>query len=567
MGRNKKNVSLKQLTFRYWLELFLATLTLVLSALSSVIFAFFLARIINAAIELDIEAFKKGVIGAVAIISFGGLMEFIGHNFRKRYAMKTIIDYKALIIEKVMGYGFKQFLKENQTYYLNILTEEANSIQRHYYLQFAALLQNAAQIILGFAAMIYINWKFAIFVSLLFLLPMIVPGVVGPMLSKRMKQASKENEKYIISLKGVLEGFEVVKTYNLTQKIQSQFNGSTKDLEDSQYKVSKVDNAKDALAVFTSFLVQMGAISIGVYFVFRGQMEIGLLFGAIQIINGIVNPMTSLAQRIAWIAGTKSIRDKHNGLICLDENKNTDGENIDCINEIITENLEFGYDEENIIHNLNLQLMKGKKYAIIGSSGSGKSTLMKLLMGYYDEYQGRILINNKELRDIKKENYYEHISMIHQNVFLFEDTFENNIKLYRDVPQIEYEKAIEKTNLIEVAEHIGQKPVQILKDGGAELSGGERQRVAIARNLLLKTDFLLLDEAASALDPKNAEILYNTIFALDEVTCLVITHNWDDELLNNFDEVIQMDRGAIINQGKWSEINQGKSINNSKEIA
>lgn len=549
-----KNKSLNNIKFNHILDLTFAAIALILSAISTTIFAFFLAKIIDASINLNLKAFKDGILGAAGTIAFGGFMEYIGHNLRYKYATKTIVDYKSVLIEKILGYNFKEFSKNSTTFYLNSLTEEVNEIKIHYYLQFAAILQNIAQIIFGIVAIIYINWKFAVFIIILFLIPMIVPGLVAPVLSKRMKSVSNKNERYILIVKGILDGFEVIKTYNLIPKIKTHFITSAGNLEESQYKFSKVDNLKDALSVFASFLVQMSAIAIGVFFVFKGEMELGLLFGAIQIISGIVGPMTSLAQRMAWIGGTKSLREKHNDIMNINIETVNKGKHLNSISEIKATNLDFKYGDTKILSDIQLKIAKGKKYAVIGPSGSGKSTLLKLLMGYYDDYEGSVLIDDNELRDIKKESYYEHIVMIHQNVFLFEDTFENNIKLYRNIDDNKYKYAVCKANLTDLEKRAGNESLDVLRDGGVELSGGEKQRIAIARSLLLNTDFMLLDEPTSALDPENAETLYDTILSLEDLGVLVVTHNWDDELLNRFDQVIYMENGSLKKIGKWDDI-------------
>ena len=235
---------------------------------------------------------------------------------------------------------------------------------------------------------------------------------------------------------------------------------------------------------------------------------------------------------------TKSIRDKH--LSMLNENQESikhKNEIKDNKIEINIKNLSFAYEDKKVISNFNYHFKTGKKYVLIGSSGTGKSTLIKLIGGYFSNYTGDICYNDLELREIDKNSLYNNITIIHQNVFIFEDTLENNIKLGKNISDEEYKNIIEKTNLVMLEKKLND---EILYDNGDILSGGEKQRIAIARSLVQKSNILLIDEATSSLDPQNAKIVNDIILNLEGVICIVITHNQEKEFLNKFDDIIEL---------------------------
>ena len=146
--------------------------------------------------------------------------------------------------------------------------------------------------------------------------------------------------------------------------------------------------------------------------------------------------------------------------------------------------------------------------------------------------------------NINYSNLYNHISVLHQNLFLFEDSLENNVKLYKPVDETTYEEAIEKANLNIVRNRLLENNSLII-DNGTNLSGGERQRIGIARCLVNKTDVIFIDEATASLDPENSKVFYNIIKGLDDTTCIAITHERDKDILKSFDEILLLENGKL----------------------
>ncbi|MDL2301777.1 ABC transporter ATP-binding protein/permease [Lachnospiraceae bacterium OttesenSCG-928-D06] len=541
---------------KYSFYIIMSSIFLTFSAICMVVFAFVLGQIISSALNLDMPLFIKMTKYLVILILLSIIFEIIGHSLRNKYACDASIQYRNIILDKVLSLDIKTYVNHTETYYLNVLSEEVNMIKDHYFMQFPALIYNFMQIILGILALLYISWKLFIVVILLFLVTMILPNLVGGLLSKRMLTLSKKNENILSYLKSILGGFEVIKTFSLQSKILTTFDTYNKGYEKSQYEVNKLENVRNAMSIASSFIVQMGAIVSGVYLVFTNQFSISLLFVAIQIISNIISPISIIIQRLTWLKGTEEIRKKHDDIIMMEQDKkDTNLTEVSEIKSINIKDMSFAYkDSEFGIKKLNYKFERGKKYAVIGSSGSGKSTLLKLLMGYYDSYEGNIIINDIELRTIDVQSLYQHLSIMHQNVILFEDTMENNIKLYRNVNKEEFDKVIEKTNLNEIIQRFDESESIMLNDNYMNISGGEKQRIAIARSVLNNSDVILFDEATSSLDPQNTNDVYKMLFNLENILFIAVTHQWSDEILGCFDEVIYLKDGEIIESGSWDTI-------------
>ena len=205
---------------------------------------------------------------------------------------------------------------------------------------------------------------------------------------------------------------------------------------------------------------------------------------------------------------------------------------------------------------MNFTFDAGKSYAIVGGSGSGKSTLLNLLMASHSGYAGSICYDDTELRQISSESLYEMVSVVQQNVFIFNASIRDNITMFSEFPKEEVDRAIEMSGLSKL---IGERGEDYLcGENGSGLSGGEKQRISIARSLLKKSQVLLVDEATAALDTQTAFQVSNAILNLDELTRIVVTHALDENLLKRYDCVLTLKNGRIIESGSFDGLMEQK---------
>lgn len=216
-------------------------------------------------------------------------------------------------------------------------------------------------------------------------------------------------------------------------------------------------------------------------------------------------------------------------------------------------NVCFGYEEnKEILHDISLQFEAGKSYAIVGGSGSGKSTLLNLLMDSQTGYRGNILFDGVELRDIAPEALYGLVSVIQQNVFVFNASIKDNVSMFREFPKQELEDVIAKAHLKELLAGRGED--YLCGENGKGLSGGEKQRISIARSLLRKSSVLLVDEATAALDAGTAHQVSDHILDLSGITRIVVTHTLEEAQMKRYDEIIVLKNGTVTEKGSFEEL-------------
>ena len=227
---------------------------------------------------------------------------------------------------------------------------------------------------------------------------------------------------------------------------------------------------------------------------------------------------------------------------------------------IAFDNVRFSYEKKEILHGISVNLPDKTTTAVIGPSGSGKTTLCNLIARFWDVDSGSVKIGGKDVREYTLESLMEQISMVFQNVYLFADTIENNIKFGR--PQATHAEVVEAARKACCADFIEALPDgydTVIGEGGASLSGGEKQRISIARAMLKDAPIVILDEATANVDPENEDRLQKAIEELTRnKTIIMIAPRL--KTVRNADQILVVDEGRIVQQGRHEELIGQKGI-------
>ena len=233
-------------------------------------------------------------------------------------------------------------------------------------------------------------------------------------------------------------------------------------------------------STLSSLGVSVMTTLISLYFVIKNQITIGEMMAITQLVNNIANPLGRLSSELPLLKSTKPIEIKLKEY--LDAKVVQTGIKLNGLNKITMDHISFGYTEnKEIIHDFNYEFLKNKKYAIVGNSGCGKSTIVKLLLNYYDNYKGNISINDINLNDIDMSSVYSHVSMVHQNAPILNDTLRNNITYYNDYSMEQVNQIVHEAGLDHFVSSLPHGLDTIINENGNNISGGEKQRISIAR--------------------------------------------------------------------------------------
>lgn len=475
------------------------------------------------------------------------------YRAKTRFIHRGLAQYKDLAFSHLSQKSIRAFSQENTGRYLSALTNDTNSIEENYLNQSFLMVSQVLLFFGSLGMMLWYSWKLALATILLSLIPIAVTLATGGKLAAREKKVSEENESYVSMLKDLLSGFSVIKSFKAEDQVRSRFAQANAWLEHIKARRRWLYFLISAMSTCLSFLVQFGIFLFGAYLAIRGEITPGTVLIMVNLCGLLLNPIQTVPQYWAARKAALALMDKLAELTA--QNQQDSGVAIPAtLRQAITlDHVSFGYEADKpILQNLTAQFQAGKTYAIVGGSGSGKSTLLHLLMGSSGAYTGSIAIDGTELRDVDAHSLYDLMSLMGQDVFLFDDTIRNNLTMFRSFPEEEVAKAVERSGLSQLLQMRGED--YRCGENGVNLSGGEGQRISIARCLLRRTPVLLLDEATAALDNATAAAVTQSILDLSGTTRIVVTHRLEAHLMAQYDEILVLRDGRIQEQGSFSDL-------------
>jgi ATP-binding cassette subfamily C protein len=521
--------------------------------------ALFLKYIIDAVTTLNRSKLVTALFVTVAYAIVLFAVEWIRRHIGAKYMYKTMLCLKTDVFSHILDVNVTNFDHQNSAQYISIMSNDINTVETNYITAFFTTVLYSMQLIIAVIMLLWMNPAVAIIAGILSALPLAVPKLFGNKLSKLQGEYVASLGKLTEKLKDFLEGFEVVKTFGVEKNVERTFSDAATIAERGKYRYNKMNADANALTNMISVAVQFSIFIVTGFFVLQGSLTVGAIVAVTQLSGNIIAPIVTIAGQRTLMKSTSLVNQRVLSIINHVET-NHRNKTITSIQEGITmQQLGFSYNgEKQNIKQVSYSFQKGGKYAIVGGSGSGKSTLLKLLMGYYDQYEGEILIDKTELREINQESLYQMISMMHQSVFLFDDTLKNNITLYNQYAESEFENAVKRAGLTEVIAALHEKSETLVGESGKTLSGGERQRIAIARALLKGCKVLILDEATANLDNETAYNIEKSLLSAPDLTCLFVTHRYNKDLLSKCDGILVMRDGKLVESGQFETLYQAK---------
>lgn len=499
------------------------------------------------------ELYKQGVIFIILLAILLVIYLFLLH-IKPNYKMKALNQYKNNIYNNLLKKNIENFNKEETSVYISALTNDVNYIEENYIFNIFELITQIVLFVLTLVVMFIYSSTLTIVSIIAAILPLIVVLLVGGKLAVHEKNISDQNSSFMHFIKDNLIGFSTIKVFKSENKLYELFKKNNNQLEKTKAAKTKTTVLIEFLQAGTSLIAQFVVFFIGAYLCIKtDKLEPSVIILFVQLMNTVISPLITVPSLISKRRACNPLFDKIINI--LEEEKNDikqEKTEIKFDNQLEIKNLEFTIDNKNIINNTNFKFEKDKSYAIVGASGSGKSTLVNLLSAKYLSYNGEILYDNKDLKETSIDSLFEIISLVEQNVFVFDDTIQNNITMYSTVDQDLLNETIKKSGLSNLINEKGSD--YKCGENGCKLSGGEKQRISIARALLKKSKIIFMDEGTSALDNETSNIITNNVLDLDNVTKIIITHKLEENILKRFDEIIVMKNGSIYESGNFEDL-------------
>lgn len=545
-SEKKSEMTLGKMLLKAWQPFFLLIISQIILQFFAIFMSLMIRDLFDAAVAGDsallVAKAPLFIALSIGLLPFNIWLSYV----RALFIRKADAITKQRYLKRVFAKNINEFQSSGISRYINDITNNTNTLEERYYRQITIVVMSVTNFLGSLIIIISINWE-----SLAFILPIIaliffLMYKTGGFLKKPEAEKAEYLEEYTRYAKESLAAFRIVKSFQLEQRIINDFDQRSKNVQDKSHEIERRATYLQAVnQLFTSAIALFGML-IGIRAVSKGYISIGVLLITIVAISNMIHPIFMLSEALPHIRSVEPIFKK------MEEHlKNRHEQKINqpyqgLAQQIELSELSFDYPDIPVLKNASALFKKGGKYLIVGPSGSGKSTILRLLRKYFNPDQGQILLDQTSLAEIETESYYQKLANIEQNVFIFDDTIRNNITLYHEIPEEEFNQAIQAAGLENLLVSRKNGAEDILVNNGAELSGGEKARIAIARGLLSEAEIILLDEPFASLDDETAQKIEQSLFALPEVTVINVSHIIFEDTKHLYDKIYLVKDGQII---------------------
>lgn len=526
----------------------------ILVPLTNIAFAYSIKGIIDSGMSQNEDALTQAVlVGASVIFIYAGL-NFISLRLKNRLVRQIMSRYKNKVFQSILDRDYRDFSKEKSGKFISVLTENMKKIEQDYLHQYFNISKNLSLMIFSLLAMFIGNWYLTLLVIIASIIPMMISGFIGQKSAYLQKSVMIADQKYLAKVKDILAGFLVIKSFNVKEAIRQDYRNESEKLDEIYFMKGKFDVLANVISQLSGMIVFLVAFGGGMYLVFNGYTTIGSVTAIVQLVNFVVMPLNEVGMGMSKFREGQATLDAFEVKDVIELQTGKMKEYFDDV--ISFSNIDFSYPntEEKIFNHLSLKIQKGEKIAIVGMSGSGKSTLLNLLLRFYDVTSGHISIDNQDIQAISAESLYNLMTIVQQDVYIFDDTLRANITLNQSFTDEEIKKAVQQSGLESYVLENELGLQALCGENGSNLSGGQKQRVSIARALIRKTPILLLDEATSSLDNQVTTEIESSILDIQNLTALVVTHKLNENILKRYDRILFMKAGVIVEDGSFCDL-------------
>ncbi len=485
---------------------------------------------------------------------------FYSYSFSKAGNL-AIVDLRKKLFGKSLRFPLSYFDKKPIGVTLSRLTSDMESVSESFAAGILGLLADSIKTLALVGYLFYLNWRLTL--VLLLVVPLIILAI--SYLRKKIRKAYDISRtslaKSAAYLQEALNGMKTVQLYSAEEKVFNKYDGLNKEFSDAQNKSNIYDSflysiVEGITSVATALVIWYGAIQIWDY-----GYTMGVLIVFVTTLERLFVPVKQFAQQISTIQRALSALEHISELFRQKvedptvETKSTLPDPID-LQEIEFKNVCFSYSKDgpDVLKNVSFKLKKGDRLALVGTTGSGKSTIIRLLAKTYTGYRGSIKINGTELSELPIAQIRETISVMHQDIYMFNDTVEFNIALGRKtVSKTDVEQAASFVYASRFIDQLGGRYQFVIQDNGDNLSKGQAQLISFARAIAGNSELIILDEATSAVDSITEQYIQQAIANIFSLkTVIAVAHRLST--IKNSDMILVLEDGQIIERGTHTEL-------------
>ncbi|WP_375251885.1 ABC transporter ATP-binding protein [Dokdonia donghaensis] len=500
----------------------------------------------------------------IAVFLLKNLFGYLAMYFITFLRNGVLMDIRNAMYEKIVSLPVAYFTEKRKGDTIARVTSDVQEVQHSFLSILELIVREPLTIIFALGTMFLLSPQLAVFVLTFIPIMGFVISLIGKRLKRKSDRVQREQGEILSKLEETLGGLKIIKSFNAEDRFQDSFNTSTKRFNDYANSLMQ----RQALASPTSEF--LGIVVIGVLLWFGGNMVLtegtldgptfiafmGLAYGILTPAKAFSKASYSVKRGNASAQRILEILETENTITNKDITTPVEG----FAKAIAINNISFKYEEQLVLKNFTLNVPKGKTVALVGQSGSGKSTIANLLTRFYDVVSGDITVDGVDIRDMSLKDLRKNIGIVTQDAILFNDSLRNNMIVGN--ANATDQEIIESLKIANAWEFVKELPEGLdtnIGDSGNKLSGGQKQRLSIARAVLKNPPIMILDEATSALDTESERLVQKALEnMMKNRTSIVIAHRLST--IQNADEIVVMQKGEIVEQGKHQELIDQKGM-------
>lgn len=508
------------------------------------------------------SGFEYAILFVISIIILTAFLKNITNYFASYHVTRlrngVLNDLRKKLYQVIINLPISYYSERRKGDVMSRMLGDVNEVKNSFFQVLELVVREPLTIIFSIAAMFIISAKLTLFVFLFIPISGFIISSVGKNLKLKSTKAQEENGIQISILDETLGGLKVVKGFNSENIFIQKFNASLNRLLRLSNSIGNKNNLASPLSEF------LGILTIAILLWYGGQLVIidkslapTTFIAYIALAYTILTPAKAISKASYQVKTGLAAAER---VFVLMEQENTITDKIDAVEKedfkenIIINNINFKYENENVLKNFSLHVQKGTTVALVGQSGSGKSTIANLLTRFYDVQEGTVKIDGIDIKDMRLQSLRHLIGLVTQDSILFNDSIKNNILIGKQ--NATDEEIIEALKIANAYEFVNELPNGIettIGDSGNKLSGGQKQRLSIARAVLKNPPIMILDEATSALDTESEKFVQVALEnMMQNRTSIVIAHRLST--IQKADKIVVMQKGKIVEQGTHDEL-------------
>lgn len=486
------------------------------------------------------------------------LFRYLSLYFMSPVRQGIIYDLRNRVFDKLVYLPLSYFSEERKGDLMSRMTSDVQEVEWSILQVLEAIFRNPIMIIGVLAFMIYASPSLTAFVFVLILIATAIITLISRTLRKKSGEAQNTLGYLVSIIEEALGGLRIIKSFGAEKYQLNKFEAINRKYRNQLIRIMRRRDMASPLSEFFGVGIALALVYYGSSRVIAGDMKAASFIAYLYAFFRLIDPAKALSNAYFTIQKGRAALDRLDRILAAKASipHSPNPTKIKHLgSSIVLEDVCFRYDADlpPVLDHVHLHIKKGMTVALVGESGSGKSTLVDLIPRFHDVNEGRILIDEMDVRDYRLSDLRNLFGIVSQEPVLFNDTILNNICFGQEIDKEKAKKAAKIAHAHDFIEDSEKGYDTIIGDRGVKLSGGQRQRITIARAIYKNPDVLIFDEATSALDSESEKLVQDALMqATKERTSIVIAHRLST--VQNADWIVVLEKGRVVEQGRHQDL-------------